>query len=968
MRRVALLVLFCSSFSCGGEGGTAVDVTLDVDGCLTDLVARIEVTVFDGEGAEVARFDQGSPSFPTGVRIVRGDTDRWSLEAHVYPRASARPLGRVRAAGTFTDGVVTPRALLFEDRCVGVLCAGDGASCVAGECVDEAALAPETSVTPADASSCLDTVFLRAAPACGGPDDPTCGDTSVTRVEVAADGCTLEGAARYETQVENEAGEPVGDFSGALNGTPVTNLRIVGEGAFTIDARVFESEDATPGERAISRVRATGDLSAERHAVLFEDQCFGIVCAGDRTCVDGACADASPAAPESVTASAASACDATIVAPACGDSSCPETSAVELTVDADACVVAKADEGVLMLSGSSMARRFTIDQLPLTFRLIGDIGEWTADVDLLGDSEVVARTRTLGDFRTLARAAHFQTDCLGTVCGAGETCSGGTCVATAEAPVLTDVVPDPTDICPNIAFASNCYDSLCETFVSRVNVTVDSCLANLAERRETWVVGADGSILFGPLEDTTPSEDVELWVVSDGAPWSVHASLHTERSERPIAEGLVPVGSRDTLRLQDECLGVLCSRPGASCVDGRCVDLEDLAATEPTRPPAEADACPGIFFASAGTSDEFPIDCSPRTLSLYDAVQCVNENGGLIEVLPGTYDAVNVSGGTFNRDASGAIIVADPVFRMPHATVRGHSADMANRPVIDGRASGDFRTLLVERPYLTIDSLVVRGGRRVISVNAGCDGVDTDADGVEDACVSVLDEIEIRRCEAYEVRTSTVDTTDPYEDRAGIVITNGANNVLVEDSVFRSNVAATAEGGGAYISDSTNVRFRHNRVVGNGPRGLAMYGLGTTAEISDNRFCTNDIELGGGTVAFLRNSVVGVSAAGDEGDIAYVSGDAVRIAALEVRLEQNIFAWNAGSPVTVATGTVMDRRNLFYENGALDASFTQSMPDTDRMDDPRFVEDPREDTECTLLLADDSPARNDDPALAIGAQ
>ena len=165
--RAAWLVLL---FACSAEENVAVDLTIAADPCTQDVISRLVVVVSSYEGEELDRFEASEGlSFPTGVRVESSDPEaRWQVDVHGFNDDGVE-ISTQHAEGGFAASV-SNRAVLLDDRCLGIEC--PGSTCVAGRCETVALEAVTANARPLECPTFVHANASGSELPCGSFDAP----------------------------------------------------------------------------------------------------------------------------------------------------------------------------------------------------------------------------------------------------------------------------------------------------------------------------------------------------------------------------------------------------------------------------------------------------------------------------------------------------------------------------------------------------------------------------------------------------------------------------------------------------------------------------------------------------------------------------------------------------------------------------------------------------------------------------
>ncbi|MEM9193141.1 MAG: right-handed parallel beta-helix repeat-containing protein [Myxococcota bacterium] len=419
-----------------------------------------------------------------------------------------------------------------------------------------------------------------------------------------------------------------------------------------------------------------------------------------------------------------------------------------------------------------------------------------------------------------------------------------------------------------------------------------------------------------------------------------------------------------SLLFDDACLGVRC--PAGEVCTREGLPVEGVTPVDKTQCVPEAlaadslrhasrDECPSILFVDGGAGTAGS-DCGSFT------GPCADAELALEQVAPGVGAVVHIRGEQTYLGAR-QVDLTQPRSGARTAPVVVKALPDSGVPRFEGAAAS---AIWVRASNVVLDGFfVTEAVDHGIAVNNGMAGVDN---------------VTIRN---MELVANGRGSDGGFNNRGGIQLNNGANDVLIEHSIFRDNrtMVADARGHALYVNKTDGLVFRHNGVRGG--QGIAVHLIGSSdvhiesnvfqdndgdairadgseATISNNRICrsmTDGVRANvDGAVEVLNNTIVASGA-----NALQIVGERDQVPIFR----GNIFAFNPGTGVAATDmSNVFDSYNLYFMNGNDWVGFEPTQPQTNVLADPQLMG--RE--LCELTLGSDSPARGAGPdGSVIGA-
>jgi hypothetical protein len=272
-------------------------------------------------------------------------------------------------------------------------------------------------------------------------------------------------------------------------------------------------------------------------------------------------------------------------------------------------------------------------------------------------------------------------------------------------------------------------------------------------------------------------------------------------------------------------------------------------------------------------------------------------------------------------------------------------------------------TVDVDAMHVVLDGLELTG--------AGEHGISINGNEVRD--VAVL------RCDIHDNGSAMMTM---FDNRAGIILNNGASEVLIAESSIHDNQNPMANVDGIHTNDGTrplsDVVIADNAIHENGFDGVDLRGHDTT--LAGNRiYAHSNHEVIAEADLFVARDNVICDAAHDGIVVRDVSGATVThntivgsaevgvsiAGAVGLVLTANILVRNGVLGVG-ADAAIDDSFNLYFDNGADTQGFERAQPETDVLADPRLVEGA---APCTFAPGPGSPALGAGPdGTDIGAR
>jgi serralysin len=285
-------------------------------------------------------------------------------------------------------------------------------------------------------------------------------------------------------------------------------------------------------------------------------------------------------------------------------------------------------------------------------------------------------------------------------------------------------------------------------------------------------------------------------------------------------------------------------------------------------------------------------------------------------------------------------------------------------PILDGMGMRND-AIDVNAPYVLVDGLELRGGgEHGISMN-----------GPAKQHITVL------RCDIHDNGSTP---TTPFDNRAGVIVNNGASDLTVAECRIHDNVNAGFDVDGIRALNGssemvTRLTIADNVIFGNTTHGLnlrivesfvtdnriyengvdGIHADGNAIIIRDNRTC--DAGRHGVFLAGLANAtVVNNTAVGNA-----MHGIHVQAPSSTTELVANVMTGN-GTAGAWSDANLADGYNVYFDNGEDAVGFMRAQPMTDIFDDPMLMSDA---DPCSAFLGPTSPAIGHGPdGTDIGAR